>query len=358
MPEYSPNDFARWLRQRRAVRRARLFGDGIGVGHPDFYDEYGDPLEYEARKYYGCLIVAIIALVLFFGFLYWACDPFGGDDDLISTPTMAGTTSTTQPGVTTSTAAATTTTRRTSIDVPGPVGELLSPFQLMQIRRAIIQDVLSDIIDSISDNEPGYSGREIDIARLILIAVAADLDAVDGLFNESAFECGDTDPLVVCPNNALDMPEGQMLIVAVEHDAPIPVESTERSYVYSLVLESDGDPANDWQFNPPFDWDLFRDTDRWYQAIYSHTGGAWEMSVLQLDADGVPQAAASSVRAVIQDQWVVWFVPASEIPDFPGRLRATAFAHDGSFGVATRGADVSGANPTEPLIDLEAVGEE
>jgi len=355
VPEYSPNDFARWLRQRRAMRRARLFGESVSPGHPDFYDEYGNHMDYDSRRYYGCLIVVVIILVLFFGFLYWACDPFGGGDgDLITTPTLEATTSTTRAGATTTTGAVTTTTTRPGLEVPGPIGELLAPFQLLQIRRAILEDVLDDIIDSVSDNDPGYGGREIDIARLIVYAVAAELDAVNSLFNRSVFECGAADPLVVCPTETLDMPEGEMLVIVVEHDAPIPIDSTERSYVYALVLDSDRDPANDWVFNPPFDWDLFRGTDRWYQAVYDHQSGNWFLTVTQLDANGVPQGPfPSAARLVVEGERAVWFIPSSEIPAFPGLLRATAFAHDGNFTQATRGGDVSGTDPTEPLFDLD-----
>lgn len=41
----------------------------------------------------------------------------------------------------------------------------------------------------------------------------------------------------------------------------------ERHYIYSAVFNSGGDPANDFQWNPPYDWDFFQRTDRWYQVI-------------------------------------------------------------------------------------------
>jgi hypothetical protein len=181
-----------------------------------------------------------------------------------------------------------------------------------------------------------------------------DLQRVEGLFNRSVYECGAEDPVVVCAAQVLPMPEGDGLVVAVEHAGAIPARSTERSYIYSLVFDSDGDPANNWVFRPPFNWDFFQGTDRWYQAIYSHDTESWIVGVNQVQSDGnASQPLPSAVRVVIEGEWVIWYIPSSEIPAFPGLLRATAFAHDGAFGAATRGGDVTGADPTEPLIDPE-----
>lgn len=359
MPEYSPSDFARWLRQRRAARRARLFGDGVGYGHPDFYDEYGEPIEYDDRRYYGCLISLIVtAIVVVFALLFWVCDPLGGDDgDLITTPTIDATTSTIPAGATTTTAAVTTTTLDPLADVPGPVRSAIQPLDAdpATMRLRILADLLGRLIDSISQNEPGYEGPELDIVDAFILWGRVSRLGVDQAFNDSVYECGSTDPVVVCAAEVQDMPEGEVLVVAVRHQTTVPIASTEKSYIYSLVFESDGDPANDWVFNPPFDWDFFQGTDRWYEAIYEHATGTWILGVTQVSAGNeLARPLPSAVRAVIIDEWVIWFVPSSEIPDFPGRLRAVAFGHDGNFTPATRGGDVTGDDPTEPPFDPEA----
>jgi hypothetical protein len=357
VPGYNPTDFARWLRQRRAIRSARAGGPGALPNDPDFYD--GDHrIEHDPRKYAGCLASILIAVVILVGVLYWILDPFGGSDgNLIGSPTIApATTATTgAPNTTGATTSTTTAPQSPGVELPEPVGSLVAPLALdpLRMRQTTLDDLIDDLIDSISENEPGYPGREIDLARAIVIIAAADLSAVDTTFNDSVYECGAIDPLVVCSTGLLEMPAGEILVVAVEHADIVPTASTERSYIYSLVFDSDGDPANDWQFNPPFDWDFFIGADRWYQAVYSHSSGQWLLDVQQVSAEGIPEPEPSAVRVVIQDEWVVWFVPSSELPDFPGRLRAVAFAHDGRFTEATRGGDVTGANPTEPLFDPE-----
>ena len=188
----------------------------------------------------------------------------------------------------------------------------------------------------------------------LIYSAGIELGAVDATFNNSVYECGAADPLVVCATEVLPFPEGDLLIVAVEHDGRIPTDSDARSYIYSLVFESDGDPANDWVYNEPFDWDYFQGADRWYQAIYSHASGDWLVDVTQVAAGNQTTSVPSAVRAVVDGRWIFWFIPADEIPDFPGRLRATAFVHDGFFGEATRAGDVTGADPTEPLFNVEA----
>jgi hypothetical protein len=363
VPGYNPTDFGRWLRHRRAIRSVRSGGPGASPGDPDVYDADGREIEHDPREYAGCLALLLIAVVFLFGVVFWVCNPFGGGDaNIIGSPTIAtttGSTTSTIAGATT-TAVPTTTTSAPGIQLPNPIGSIVGPlgFNPTMTRRQILDDLLADLIDSISENDPGHRGREIDIVDAIILWGGVSETAVNLAFNNSTYECDARDPLVVCADDLLPMPAGDILVVAVQHDDIVPQDSTERSYIYALVFESDGDTANDWVFNPPFDWDLFQGADRWYQTIYSHTTGEWAMSVIQLDDTGTPGPDASSVRVVIQGPWVVWFVPAAEIPDFPGRFRATAFAHDGQFTAATRGADVTGANPTEPMFDPEAAPDE
>lgn len=353
---YSLVDFIRWLQQRRAMRRHS--GGGL-PDDPAFFDEHGDPVRYEPYKYMGCLVVVFVVIVIVvFALLFWVCSPFGGDGDdvLIPSPTVSASTSL---APTTTTPPATTTTEAGS-DVAAPVADAHRALDIdpAEVRLRVLLDLLGDLFDSESAREVGFTNGEIDIVQMIIYAAAVDRLIVTQAFNESTYECGDDEPLVVCAAVVEPMPEGDILIVAVEHAEPIPSESTEHSYIYSLVFDSDLDPANDWQINLPFDWDLFQGADRWYQAIYSHTDGDWVLSVNQVsEGNEVSDPLPSSVRVVIDGEWVIWFVPSSEIPAFPGRLRATAFGHDGAFTPESRGGDVTGVIPTEPLLDPEAEAE-
>jgi hypothetical protein len=342
---FDPTDFNRWLRQRRAIRASQA--GRSDYRRDDFYDDYGHRIMHDPGKYrialrwlkvgFGAAAVLIAVVVV-------SLVRSGGSGDPDVTTTTASATTTT-------TSLAPTTTTIAAIDLPTPVGDAVAHLDPTpgQIRRKVILDVIRDHIDSRSDRRSGYNGGDIDIVQAIVFSTLIDRAAAIAVFNNSVYECGATAPTVVCPPDVLDMPAGNLLVVAVEHDAPVPTASTDRSYIYSVVFDSDGDAANDWVFNPPFDWDFFIGTDRWYQASYSHASGTWQMNVVQVHGDQSTQATATAARAVIVDEWVIWFIPANEFSVWPPPMRATAFAHDGSFGEATRGGDVTGADPTEPL---------
>jgi hypothetical protein len=56
---------------------------------------------------------------------------------------------------------------------------------------------------------------------------------------------------------------------------------------------------------------------------------------------------------VIAGDLVVFFIPASEVEVEMPSFRMTSFGHDGTYAPEVSGGDVSGADPTEPLILLE-----
>jgi hypothetical protein len=66
----------------------------------------------------------------------------------------------------------------------------------------------------------------------------------------------------------------------------------------------------------------------------------------------MPQDVASNARVVIDGNVIVFFIPVDEFgvprPDY----RLTAFGHDGTYAPEASGGDVTGADPTEPLLEL------
>jgi hypothetical protein len=120
------------------------------------------------------------------------------------------------------------------------------------------------------------------------------------------------------------------------------------------VFESDGDSSNDWVFQSPYDWDYFQGADRWYQLIWSHTSAQWSLTVTQVDSSQSTAnvSSTSAVRALIDNETVIFYIPRSELAGAAPAYRVAAFAHDGSYSEQSRGGDVSGANPTEPLTPL------
>lgn len=220
-------------------------------------------------------------------------------------------------------------------------------------------DDTGDFCDSISSNTPTYVCDCIDV-----ISVTATLDdcsttQADALFNAAGAPHGceskDHDPSLyaVCGANLLGMPAGGLVVVSTEFAAPIPLADPDHSYIYSLVFDSDGQPANNWKFNPPYDWDLFQGADRWYQLIWDHVAQAWTVRVTQVNDQQQTSDVPSSARAEIWDaKTITWYVSESEVPGPNAAYRSTAFGHDGNFSATDRGADVSGADPTVPLTPL------
>jgi hypothetical protein len=217
----------------------------------------------------------------------------------------------------------------------------------------LLGDILEDIRDSISFNEPQFTDGYIDLEWYGVQKYGYGQIEVDLTFNESIVECGDDtgDRIVVCADTVLPMTAGEVLVAAIIVDEPIPLRSADRSLIYSAVFDSDGDPANDWRYVEPFDWDYFQGADRWYQLIYDHGAGEWFVTVTQLTADGSipPATEPSSVRVVVEGDTVVFFVSMEEFVSATPGYRLSAFGHDGFFSETDRGGDVSGDRPDEPL---------
>jgi len=211
----------------------------------------------------------------------------------------------------------------------------------------MLEDLMFDIFFSDSSELAENYGADVDIWDVLLARFLADEDLVDLLFNNSVFECGETtdDMTTVCSQHGvLDMPAGEIVMVVQTLSGPVASENW--VYSYSAVVDSDGDPANNWVPQGSFDWDFFQGTDTWY--VLDYNAGTWTGGAFAGDfANPIP----SAFRAVIRDNTIVWFLSGAEMPGITG-AQTTAFRHDGSFAPAMSAADVYGANPTEPLIPL------
>lgn len=213
---------------------------------------------------------------------------------------------------------------------------------------------LGDILDSISFEEPTFVNDVVKINLYDAYTIELSDLEVKEIYNESVFECGTlTDGrLVVCADEVLPMPAGTVYVLVAIMKADIPVADPDRHYIYSAVFDSDGDPANDFQFFPPYDWDYFQGTDRWYQVFWDANLGEWGMDVTQLDGAGGGEIVASTARVVIEGDTIVFFISAEEFPSADPGYRLTTFGHDGFYSPNDRGGDVTGENPTEPLARI------
>lgn len=213
---------------------------------------------------------------------------------------------------------------------------------------ALFEDGMADGLYSISNVDPGDFDEDVDLWDMLAFVRRFDEIPLNDLFNFSVFECGATTSdgvLTVCPDDVGQMEAGDVVIVAAVMNADLPTAGASRDYTYAAVFDSDADPANNWQYQGDFDWDFFRDTDRWYQVQFDAASGAWSMDVVDLAATG---AVSSAARVLIDGDTIIWVIPASEFAAETPLVRVSAFRHDGTFAPQASGGDVSGENPTEP----------
>jgi hypothetical protein len=313
----------------------------------------------------GCATAAagVALLVLVILLIVYVLSDLGGDDtaDLVggSTGTAASPTTEGTAGATSEATAAPTTDAEPEIVQVGEayidliLEELYLETDLEIDELEFIEDQLLDFLDSISGRTPTFIGPTIDVRRSLAFRVEFSSAGMMEAYGNTIYECGSNDGqrAVVCPSNVLPMPEegGAVWAFAMLLAEPVPLAAADRSYIYSAVFDSDGDPANDWRFNPPFDFDLFQAADRWYQLAWDHNGQQWILGVNQVNAAQQPAPVPSAVRAVIEGDTIVFFIPAAEFALAEPPYRLTAFGHDGTFNENDRGADVTGVDPTAPL---------
>lgn len=218
-------------------------------------------------------------------------------------------------------------------------------------------DRLADLIHSL-----GYllTGRlllhleaqdEIDLTRFVAMLFSPSLGAREELFGNTVFPCDSLSEgrRTVCPAGAGPVPPGEVLMLMMVLDGEVPLANPDLLYTYAAVFDSDGDPANNFQFIEPFVWDFFQGTDRWYELKWHPQIDLWTLDVSDV-VNQQRQPAASNARAVIDGNLIVFFIPAGEFAVPRPGYRLTTFFTDGTFEPETSVGDVTGADPTEPLL--------
>lgn len=319
------------------------------------------------------LVVVVLVIVLIFVFTGGGDNQdalqVAGNDPALSvattvqvalppTPSVEVTTTIGEPATTTEAPTTTTTVPEPTLtDLLPPqlvsLGEVLqlagmTNDEIVAVLSAALADGRLDFMYSRSDTVPGNGGPDIDLIHNDGFETSANDAQRNALFANTIFPCGaGPEGMITACDGYFEPgtigPDGIVVLVTA-FDAPVAGESWR--YVYSAVFDSDGDPANNFQASGSFDWDQYQNTDRW-----------WVLDVFE----GVPQlgrfdgsfgaSTQTGARVVIADNAIVWFIPRIELGSDP-TWRATSFRHDGSYDPAVSAGDVSGANPTEPLLPI------
>ena len=219
-----------------------------------------------------------------------------------------------------------------------------------------VPDGTGDFCDSVSVNTVSYTADWIDlVSETVERTSCASQEQVDAQYNRPDAEHGCQDVnngvLHVCTTNYLGMNAGGVVAFDMELLGDIPHADTSHSYIYSAVFDSDGDPANNWVYQPPYDWDYFQGADRWYQLIWDRATQLWSLRVTQVDAQQNTTDVPSSARAEVEGSHVRLYIGDDEIPGPDLTWRGTAFGHN-NYMETDRGGDVSGADPSEPLVKV------
>ena len=142
------------------------------------------------------------------------------------------------------------------------------------------------------------------------------------------------------------------VFVGLETVGDIPLDSPDRHYQYGFVFDADNLPENNFLPQPPFTNDFFRDTDRWYELLYTPTD-KWSLQVTNARG-GVQQQVPSGARAIISGNAILLVVPLREFNAFFPQYRVSAFCHGGDFGLNPPHDWSGGPEPDvdQPLQDL------
>lgn len=214
-----------------------------------------------------------------------------------------------------------------------------------------VPDNIGDFAYSISTVGATFLANYIDMVAFGAGTLELDADSATRFADAEQNPCGPTEARIsVCGDDPL--PAGEVVVVVTDVAEPIPHIDEGHSLTYAVVFDSDADPTNNWQFQPPFDWDQYQGADRWYEAKWDFVGRTWTLTVTQVANNQTTSVVRSAARAVISDNSVAWFIPRRELSGAAPTYRTTTFGHDGSFSPEDSGGDVSGVDPTVPLTPL------
>ena len=216
----------------------------------------------------------------------------------------------------------------------------------------ILIDPPGDQIYSDPNVEPFVRSAVADINTTNRFQIAVDWDDFPGATGPGGdFGCDRADALVVvvCPDGGPPLPDEPGAWVFVGINNTIPGVGGEGELIYSYVVETDGDPANDWQPQGPYAWDFYQGTDTWFELFGDLSTGQWRAAASRVTADQTIEEAELPFRVIIWDDTVWWWIPESSAPaDAP--FRVSAFSHDGTYDPSSANGDVPGADPTEGLL--------
>jgi hypothetical protein len=219
----------------------------------------------------------------------------------------------------------------------------------------ILDDPQGDFIYEVEGRQPQFEHLpRLDIERYWAGRYTLSDSANQTAFGNTIFPC-DTElegRMTICPQGALPMPQGEIIMLGMLLAEEVALADPDNSYFYAVVFDSDGDPANNYQIFEPYNWDFLQGGDREYMLGWHPDTAEWTLTRWDTSQGFSALLPGSAARAVIDGRLVVFFIPVDEFEVSNPGYRLTTFGSGGTFEAEDSGGDVSGANPTEPLLSL------
>lgn len=218
---------------------------------------------------------------------------------------------------------------------------------------AYYQDPTGRLIYSIDNILAGLQAMQANMRGWFAHPFQVPQGWLDIKLNFTDFPCNEeaNDVLTVCAPTAGNLDAGEFLVFGMELEGEIPLSDPDLFYTYSVVLDTDGDPSNNFQFMPPYNWDYYQNTDTWYELGWDPYQGVWALSLSDV-RQGQPIIRHTDARVMITGNLIYFMIPADELEVARPGYRMTSFAHDGTYAQEQSGGDVTGTDPTEPLLQM------
>lgn len=176
-----------------------------------------------------------------------------------------------------------------------------------------------------------FKGYLFAVLQEVEAAAAADVRPC-GLLDGVQTLCSAAFSGLVSGPPAAALGDGPALVVTGIMQGPIPMNDPDQYAQFGFVFETDENPSNDWQAQPPFTNDFFQGTDLWIQATYDPATG-WAMEAARIEGGSSIVPYESAARIVIDGETIYAIIPTEELGGDCPRARLTAFSHGGDFGL-------------------------
>lgn len=147
---------------------------------------------------------------------------------------------------------------------------------------------------------------------------------------EAAFPCGDgPNGHTVCAPGA-KFSEGDWVWLQQGLHDDVPLADPKGTFQHAFVFDADGIPTNNYVPAPKFPGDFFAGTDKWYELLYA-PGAGWSAKIR--DVRKGLAVVPSMARFVISGRDIALFLPRAELDGASPSFRASAFRHEGDYGL-------------------------